>query len=151
MIGKLFVRMGAAYGHLWSSQFKTSKMLEIAKREWLKSLVGYSFERIDQAFEKCKTEFMTPPSLGQFLTCFQVVPYHQPFDGSLAITYQESEEDREKRRERGFKAIKKIKDMLKKTPNPKPKERQREKYISPEDEARALADLEAEQEKNDSP
>lgn len=117
-------------------------MLEIAKREWLKSLVGYSFERIDQAFEKCKTEFMTPPSLGQFLTCFSHERCHKLFTPALPLL--ESEEDREKRRERGFEAIKKIKDMLKNTPNPKPNKREREKFISQEDEARALAELEAE-------
>lgn len=113
MIGKLFVRMAAAYGHLWSSQFKTPQMIEITKREWLKSLGGYSFERIDQAFEKCKTDYLTVPTLGQFLTCFQVVPYHQPFDRSGAIAHQETAKAKERRMKIGEQAIMKMKGMLK--------------------------------------
>ena len=135
--------MGAAYGHLWSSQFKTTRMLEIAKREWLKSIVGYNFEQIDRAFEKCKTHFMTPPSLSQFLTCFSHDRCHKLFTPELPLL--ETDEEREKRRERGFQAINKIKNMLKNTPNPTPKKRVREKFISPEDEAKYLAELETEQ------
>ena len=33
IVGGLFVRISIVYGHLWMSQFKTERMIEIAKRE----------------------------------------------------------------------------------------------------------------------
>ena len=48
--------MDAAYGHLWMSQFKTEKMREVAKREWLSSLEKYTPVQMYNALERCKTD-----------------------------------------------------------------------------------------------
>ena len=145
MVAGLFVRIGVVYGHLWLSQFKTERMIEIAKREWLVSIEKYTPVQIHNGLERCKKNLTdSPPTLGQFINFIQVeIADRTPVPQK--ITHQESDEDRTKRRERGFNAIDKIKAMLKKTPNPKPNKRLENRFISNKDEAKALAELEAEQ------
>ena len=92
------------------SQFKTKEKREVAKREWLLGIGKYTPVQIHNALEKCKTEYLTAPTLGQFLSCFESSKkYHQPFDRSKAITHQETDEGKAKRITYGEKYLAKAK------------------------------------------
>ena len=109
------------------------------------SIEKYTPVQIHNGLERCKKDQTdSPPTLGQFINFIKVeIADRTPIP--IKITYQETDEAKEKRRARGFNALAKIKAMLKKKPNPKPKKRLENRYISNKDEAKALAELEIEQ------
>jgi hypothetical protein len=67
LIEKLFVRLGANYGHLFMSQFKTDQHLMAAKKEWAIALKDRSPVQLSEAIKSCQKNYMMPPTLPQFL------------------------------------------------------------------------------------
>jgi hypothetical protein len=79
---RVFARMQSIYGHLWSGQFKSSELLECAKREWTLSLEGINPKEIGRAIELMKVESRMPPTLPAFLElCARsnTIAAHKPF------------------------------------------------------------------------
>ena len=65
----LFIRMSSIYGHLWSSQFRSDDMLELAKRDWCLYLRQYSKEEVNSAINICVKNYTKSPTLPEFLIC----------------------------------------------------------------------------------
>lgn len=111
-IGRLIVRLSVTYGHLWSSQFKSEEHLKIAKLEWAKTLGHYSYEKLDNAFERCKHRYKKAPSLPEFMSCLTVNPretYSETnFKTPHYLSLPETEESIRKRKMAGKKEMKKI-------------------------------------------
>ena len=94
LVSQLFIRMNSIYGHLWSSRFKTDRMLQAAKMEWGMSLAKYSRDDLEFAIAQCKRVYQTPPSLPQFLMLMpSKEPSHKEFK-RLPVLRSEKEHGR---------------------------------------------------------
>lgn len=71
-INLIFHTMSGYYGHLFTSQFKTRKALQVAKMFWYEKLSAKSPEQIERALHRMATEHKkNPPSLPEFLDLFK--------------------------------------------------------------------------------
>lgn len=60
---KLFAKMTAAYGNIWSSQFTDERMSELIKKTWGDELSVFSDDIIAAAFDRCVKKNTMPPTL----------------------------------------------------------------------------------------
>lgn len=64
---RLYTRMNAIYGHLWSSRFASDEQLAAAQGEWSLALGRYDLAHIGTALDRCRKHHPThPPTLGEF-------------------------------------------------------------------------------------
>lgn len=64
---RLFTRMNAIYGHLWSSRFASDEQLAAAQAEWARALGRYDLANIGAAIDRCRKHHPThAPTLGEF-------------------------------------------------------------------------------------
>lgn len=79
IIIRLFARMQAIYGSLWTSQWKTDEQIAAAMVEWKNALVAYSVDVLKAAIDACLKYHERPPTLPQFLSrCREAKKPHIP-------------------------------------------------------------------------
>jgi hypothetical protein len=66
-IERIFVKLGAIYGHLWKSRCASLQEWEVSKNEWSEKLADLEVFEIIYALDKCAREVPMPPTLPQFL------------------------------------------------------------------------------------
>jgi len=74
---RLFARFSVIYGNLWSSQFQSEELLELALKEWSITLGPYSTRRLQAALDVCKKHYPMPPTLQQFAAVCRKAPPHK--------------------------------------------------------------------------
>lgn len=65
-VDRLFAHLGAIYGHVWHSQFKSEGFLNLAKEVWADGLSKIDDKNIEMAIDACKREYPMPLSLPAF-------------------------------------------------------------------------------------
>ena len=89
VIDRIFVRMTSNYGHLWSSRFPSTDMLNAAKAEWSLALDEFSLDEIKQGIEQCFELYGKPPSMTEFVRCCR--PANEDFGlPDLEAAYREA-------------------------------------------------------------
>ncbi|MGQ3887835.1 Vir protein [Legionella sp. CNM-1927-20] len=68
-IDALFARLGAIYGHIWWSNFKSEKSLQISRKEWSSGLKRFDNLTLKEALLTFRERHPFPPSLPQFIEC----------------------------------------------------------------------------------
>ena len=85
-------------------------MLEAGKREWALELQKFTPVQVWNGFEKCKRHHTEEaPNLMQFISCVKEAIVSNVAPVAARITTQETDEAKEKRIERGDKALTKLK------------------------------------------
>ena len=66
----LFARLGAIYGQLWWSNYRTESLLALAKQQWSEALKRFDNEILKEVLALCREHKNYPPVLPQFVeTC----------------------------------------------------------------------------------
>lgn len=64
---RLFLRLAAIYGALWSNTYKTEAFLNTAKQEWHMALKSFDNITVGKAIDRCRESVSYPPSLPMFV------------------------------------------------------------------------------------
>ncbi|HEM0351343.1 TPA: Vir protein [Legionella pneumophila] len=66
-IDTLFTRLGAIYGHVWWSSYKSESLLNLAKKEWSEGLARFNNASLKEALFYFRENSNFPPTLPQFI------------------------------------------------------------------------------------
>lgn len=101
-IDRLFLRLGAIYGHIWFSTYKNEYLLKITKEEWTDALQPFDTSILKDALLRIREHNPYPPTLPQFIECCKALrnrhqPYlpktkdvHQPPDHAAVLAHLEA-------------------------------------------------------------
>lgn len=91
---RIFVRMSAIYGYLWTSRHGTEDTWQVARREWSQALAGLTPEQLDHGIVQCRTHHKMPPTLPEFSgLCRQHTSSEAKDDAQREAQYREKIEE----------------------------------------------------------
>lgn len=107
-VAQVLIRLGAIYGHIFTSNHKTDEAFDAAVIEWSASIGKYDYDRLDKAIEKCKTIYKKTVTLPEFMDCLKVSQYQAMLDRDepKLLPKIETEDEKKARIKRGEEGIK---------------------------------------------
>ena len=75
-IDRLFLRLAAIYGHLWSNLYKSEEFLNCTKQEWREGLQTFDNVTLGKALEHCRASVNYPPTLPMFIEVCKSLKAH---------------------------------------------------------------------------
>jgi hypothetical protein len=95
---RIFVRMSAIYGHLWTSRHGNEETWQVARREWAQALAGLDAKQIDHGIVQCRSSYKMPPTLPEFIElCHQYTSLQSKNTAQKESDYREKLEEQKQK------------------------------------------------------